>query len=345
MLFNIEADRGNQIVGYVVPDEYSTSPTLYITEGGSRLAELTCREERPALVAAGRHATGLCGFTIDESIVPDLAQNHSLEIREADTGIIIYRRRRPTEVVHRRVFRLETHLFPLWRLDERVEHKFQYFHKGVERHGRETTTQVFLLNNVSSLYLSGRLAYSAYQNYLHDQAFKCFAVLHEPFFELAERLLTLRHVAKFGDELLGPRDMITYGSAIEFAQQIEPDRRILRRAFDAMPKPVIALLANPLTRQLTSESIDQPPPKNGVAKALSALANFSVIGLREQQDSFLTGVESLLDIEPASLPPIPHFSAVGQLAEELRRLPETELLLESDLEIYQTVKSAFEEAL
>lgn len=344
MLFNIEADRGNQIVGYVVPDEYSTSPTLRITDGGSKLAELLCREERPSLVAAGRHATGRCGFTVDDSIVPNLAQNHNLELSDADTGIMIYRRRHVSEVTHQRVFRLETHLFPLWRLDERVEHKFQFFHKGVERHGRETATQVFHLNNVSSLYLSGRLAYNVYESYLQDQ-FDCIALMHDPYLELAERLLTLKHVSKFGDELLGPRDMVAFRAAIDFAQRIEPDSRTLRRAFDMMPKEVIGALANPLTRQLAAESLDAPLPKGAVGKALSALSSFSVVGLREHQELFLENVEALLSIPPATLPSLPQFSAVGELAMELRRLPEIELLLEADIEVYQTVKSAIEEAI
>ncbi|PWB93974.1 hypothetical protein [Methylosinus sporium] len=344
MLFNIEADRGDQIVGYVVPDDYSISPTLRIIQGGAEIAELLCREARPSLVAAGRHATGLCGFTVDSSIVPDLVSNQSLEIREAESGILIYRRRNGSEVTHRRVFRLETHLFPLWRLDEKVEHKFQFFHKGVERHGRETAQQVFMLENVSSLYVSGRLTFAGYSNHIHDK-FKTIVLLHDPYLELAERLLTLKHVSRFGDELLGARDMISYQRAIEFAQQIEPDGSGLRRAFDAMPRDVIGVFANPLTRQLSSDSLEEPPPKNGVAKALAALASFSVVGLRDSQDRFLEEVEALLDIEPATLPTLPHFAAVGDLARELRRLPEVELLLEQDLEIYHTAKTAIEEAI
>jgi len=343
MLFNIEADRGDQIVGYVVPDDYSASPTLRITESGIQIAELPCREARPSLVAAGRHATGLCGFTVDDSIVPGLALNHSLEISEAESGILIYRRRNGSEVTHQRVFRLETHLFPLWRLDEKVEHKFQFFHKGVERHGRETALQVFMLDNVSSLYVSGRLTFNTYSNYIHDK-FKTIILMHDPYLELAERLLTLKHVSRFGDELLGARDMLSYQRAIEFAQLIEPDGAGLRRAFDAMPRDVIGVLANPLTRQLSADSLDEPPPKNGIAKALAALASFSVVGLRETQDRFLEEVEALLDIEAATLPPLPYFAAVGELARELRRLPEVELLIEQDLEIYHTAKTAIEEA-
>jgi hypothetical protein len=342
MLFNVEADRGDKIVGYVVPDEFSKSPTLRIIDNGSQIAELECAEERPALVVAGRHATGRCGFTVDESIVPGLAKNLNLELVDADTGIMIYRRRKKSQVAQKRVFRLETHLFPLWRFDERVEHRFQFFHKGVERHGRETTLQVFQLANVSSLYLSGRLAIAAYQTYLQDQ-FKSIALIHDPYVELAERLLTLKHVAKFGDELLGPRDMVSFRAAIAFAQGVEQDERSLRRAFDSMSKEAIAILANPLTRQLSADSLDDPPPRNAYSRALSALASFALVGVREEQERFLEDVEALLDLPPATLPPLPRFSAVEEFASELRRLPEVELLLEDDLEVYHTTRAAIEQ--
>lgn len=341
MLFNIEVDRGNQIVGYIVPDDFTKSATLRILDGGSKLAELPCLEERPALVVAGRHATGRCGFTIDERIVPNLSQIEALEIYDADTEILIYRRRKGEEVAHRRVFRLETHLFPLWRLDEGAERKFRLFHKGIERHGRETATQMFQLNDVSSIYLSGRLALKSYENYLHDQ-FDCVGLLHDPYMELAERLLTLKHVTKFGDQLLGPRDTVSFRPAVEFASRIEPDEKALRRAFDVMPKEVIALLSNPLTRQLAADALDSPPPKDGVARALSSLAAFSVLGLREHVDLFLEEVEALLELTPGSLPPLPSFSKIDELAGELRRVPDSELLLEQDLEVYHTVKAAVE---
>ncbi len=344
MLFNIEADRGNQIVGYLVPDSYSASPTLNVSDGRMTLAVISCNEERPALVASGRHATGRCGFSIDEAIVPNLVQNDAIELSDEDTGILIYRRRPASEVAHQRIFRLETHLFPLWRLDDKIERKFQFFHKGIERHGRETATQILLLNNATSLYLSGRLAFKSYENHIHD-SFKCIMLMHDPYFELSERLLTLKHVKKFGDELLGARDMLTYDAAIEFAQGIESDEKALHRAFAAMPKAAIAALANPLTRLLASESLNDPPPKGAIATALDALSTFAVVGLREREEFFMEDLERLLEAPPGTLPPVPFFSAVDHLARQLRRIPEVELLLEQDIEIYQTVKSAIDQAL
>jgi hypothetical protein len=343
MLFNVEADRGDQIVGYLVPDDYTKTPVLKILDDGGKLTEMPCVEERPALVVAGRHANGRCGFTIDGAVLPGLSSDHKVELYDADTGLMIYRRRDLSEVTQQRIFRLETHLFPLWRLDETVEPKFQFFHKGVERHGRETALQVMQLYNASSIYLSGRLAFKSYENFLHDQ-FRLVALIHDPYCELAERLLTLKHSSQFGDKLLGPRDVMTYRAAIEFAQGIEADQKALRRAFDTMSKEAIGILTNPLTRQLASESLSDPPPKGAVAKALSALSAFSIVGVRQHQEIFLEDLETLIDARAGALPTLPYFTKIDELADELRRLPEAELLLEQDLEVYWTVKSAVEEA-
>jgi hypothetical protein len=344
MLFNIEVDEGSRIVGYLVPDSFSGSPSVRIADGRQNLLVLPCQENRPALVAAGRHATGRCGFTIDETIISGLSQQQGLELYDDETNILIYRRRPASEVTQKRIFRLETHLFPLWRLDDVVGRHFQYFHRGIERHGRETATQVFLLKNSTSLYFSGRLIFKAYENYINE-TFNCIALLHDPYSELAERLLTLKHIRKFGDELLGARDMMAYGAAISFAETIENDDKVLRRAFATMPKMAVANLANPVTRQLAARAPDEAPSKGAIATALDTLSSFAVVGVRERQDLFLEELAHLLGTNAASLPAIPDFAATGQLAERLRRLPEAELLIEQDLEIYHHVKSALENAL
>jgi hypothetical protein len=343
MLFNIEADRGNQIVGYLVPDDFTKTPAVRIRDAGSLLAETPCLEERPSLVAAGRHGTGRCGFSIDESIVPNLAEKRALELFDAETDILIYRRREETEVTRERIFRFETHLFPLWSLDEHAEHRFQFFHKGVDRHGRETATQMLQLNHASSIYLSGRVAFKSYENHLHDR-FRCIALLQDPYTELAERLLLLKHVGKLTHQVLGPRDMITYRPVMEFAGQVEPDEKSLRRAFDMISREAIGVLSNPLTRQFASDSLDEPPRKGAVARALTALSSFALVGLRDDDSHFLETLETLANLPKGTIPSLHRFSKVQELARELRQVSEAEMLLEQDLDIYETVRAAIEEA-
>lgn len=344
MLFNIEVDEGSRIVGYLVPDAFTGSPSVRVSDGKRDLLVLPCREERASLVAAGRHDTGRCGFTVDETIIADLARQEALELYDQETNILIYRRRAPSQVTQKRIFRLETHLFPLWRLDDSLDRHFQYFHKGIERPGRETTTQLFLMNNSTSLYLSGRLVFKTYENYI-DKSFNCIALLHDPYMELAERLLTLKHVRNVGAEILGERDAMAYGPAIDFAEAIVDDEKALHRAFATMPRAVIGNLANPLTRQLAARTPDEVPTKGAIATALGTLSSFAILGLRERQDLFLAQLADLMGIAADALPPIPDFVRTRELAEQLKGVPEAGLLMAQDLEVYHHVKSAIEDVL
>jgi len=344
MLFNIEIDEGRRIVGYLVPDTFSGSPSVRVSDGHRDLLVLPCNEERAALVVAGRHDTGRCGFTIDETIIPNLVTQEGIELYDDETNILIYRRRAPSRVTQKRIFRLETHLFPLWRLDDSVEQHFQYFYKGIDRYGKETATQIFLLNNSTSLYFSGRLILKTYENYINE-TFSCVALLRDPYEELAERLLTLKHMRDFGKELLGERDVIAYGPALAFAESLDTDEKALHRAFATMPRAVIANLGNPLTRQLAARTADEVPTKGAIASALSTLSSFTILGLREHQDFFLAQLADLVGTPVDTLHRVPDFAKTSILAEQLKDVPEAGLLIEQDLELYRHVKSAIQDAL
>jgi hypothetical protein len=82
-----------------------------------------------------------------------------------------------------------------------------------------------------------------------------------------------------------------------------------------------------------------------IATALDTLSSFTAVGVRESQDLFLEELAHLLGTNAASLPAMPQFAATGELAARLRRLPEEELLIEQDLEIYHHVKSALQNAM
>jgi hypothetical protein len=351
MLFSVNSDEGTKITGYVVPDNPSVVPAVRITDGRRDLLVLHCQADNPGLVTIGRHTTGRCVFIIDETTIRDLPHQHALEIYDNETNLLIYRRRPPAQVTQKRILRLETQLFPLWRLDDAVQHHFQYFHKGIDRYGGETIMQMFVLFESNSIYLSGRLVFKAYEVYMDNhlsktrEAFSCVALLRDPYVELAETLLTLKHARKFGNVIFGERDMIAYDEAISFAAGLEADEKVLRRAFSTMPGGAIRVLANPLTRQLAAPSADgRPLLKGALATALDTLSGFAIVGLREREDLFIEEFAQLIGADAISIPPMPEFPNVADLAQYLRRLPEADILIERDLEIHQHVKFAHESA-
>ena len=115
VLFSVEADSGTEIIGYVVPDDYERSSLIRVTHAGEEVGVFPCDEERASLVAAGRHSTGMCGFRINEAKAPGLGEMRDVSLHDVDSGLLIYRRSRNENARNIKMFRLETHLFPLWR--------------------------------------------------------------------------------------------------------------------------------------------------------------------------------------------------------------------------------------
>ncbi len=343
MLFNIERDTGDSIVGYCVPDGFEATPLLRVHSVGTEVARFEANELRQALVDAGRHQTGRCGFSITEAEIPGLARLKDLTIYDEDSGVLIYRRPRG-QFIQRKVVRLETHLFPLWRLDDAVMPQFQHSIRGVEAFGRETVTQLLLLNNVGSSYLSGRILYKNYA-YFIDNGFDVCVFVQDPHTEFAERLLILSKVRKAGVSLLGPRDALVYEPAIEFAETLPFDcDRALKRALRSMPGEVAQRLANPLTRQMTAATPDEMPAGGAIASALDAFASFVAIGLRDEPETALEGFSTVADIERSELPRPVKSKAAENLGRMLADSRAIDSLVETDCELYHHLIEAARKA-
>ena len=339
MLFNVEQDQGHRILAYVVPDGYSGTPSIRLISGGADVLTCAANDHRQALVDAGRHETGRCGFNIGPDLLPDLEQMLDLTIEDEETGLLIYRRPRP-DLLNRKILRLDTHLFPLWRFDQAICDRVQYFQKGVEHFGRETITQMFLLNGVESVYLSGRILYKSFSHWI-DNGFDMMIVLQDPYVELAERLLVLSLQGNSASMYLGERDAGRMAPAIAYAVNLPmTSDRPLQRALMDMPPQVAALIAEPLTRQLTTANPDEMPAKGAVGAALSVLASCAVVGLRNDHAYFTQAVAGWLGLDPAHLTMPPAFPRIAELALRLRESRAVDHLLERDLETYEAVREA-----
>jgi hypothetical protein len=73
MLFNLEADVGDAIILYLVPDSVAGTATIVARSDGKEVLSLAANETCQALVDAGRHQTGECGFRVTEQMLPGLA--------------------------------------------------------------------------------------------------------------------------------------------------------------------------------------------------------------------------------------------------------------------------------
>jgi hypothetical protein len=339
VLFNVEADLGSTITGYVICDGFADVARIEFRNADRLVFEGLADHLREAVMAAGRHSTGQCGFVVDEAMVPGLATMAELEIREKTTGALIYRRARHGHIA-KRILRLESHLFPLWRLDNALNARFQYAANQIEAVGRETTTQMFVLSMVDSVYLSGRLLYRSFQQFIEGH-FDVIFSMHHPFEELAERLIVLSQIKRTDSGILGLRENMSLESTMAFAQGLPlGDERALARALRDIPNPVARVLANPVTRQLTTTTPEEMPTSRAVSSALSILSGFAVVGLRRAPKTFGRAISEFAGLGDS--PPVSgNLPGVTELARMLKASREIDWLIEQDLELYRHVAEAY----
>ncbi|NNM74541.1 hypothetical protein [Enterovirga aerilata] len=345
MLFNIEHDLGREIIGYLVPDGFTGRATIRVTRRGDELLTKQTDSLRESLVHAGRHETGLCGFTIDDGEIPGLAEITDLEIRDAESDVIIYRRYNPEAIVRQKIFRLETHLLPLSRIDRAVQPRFQFYFPSIDRFGLETTHQMFLMNNTDSVYASGRVSYRSVEYYL-DQGYTSVAMVQEPFEELAERVLLLRLIGENRAGILGLRDSVTFETVKSFASGLPLDSdRALSRAFRDMDPEVANMLTDPVTRQLTTRLPDEVLKPSSIGQALSVLSGFRIVGVRHRAELFADALVDALSLHTGEVPVVEPIPAARELGARLREMPSVERLLEHDIAVFHFLSEAFEKSL
>jgi hypothetical protein len=226
------------------------------------------------------------------------------------------------------------------KLDDALNHRFQYFMRAIESFGRETATQTLLLNSMNSVYISGRLFYKSFANYIEDK-FDVYIVIQDPYDELAERLLILGKIRALGAHHLGSREAMMLEPAMKFAESLAlTDEKALKLAFRKLPSEVTAALSNPLTRQLTAATPDEMPSGGAVAASLDLLATFKLIGLRRDPMRLRHALGEFTGVNPDSLPILPQFKAVPPLVRMLRGARAVERLIEKDLEVYHCMDEA-----
>jgi hypothetical protein len=341
--FNTTADVGHGITGYFVPDSFAGKSVIRVVHGRGEPLLFEANWVIPSLVDVGRHETGLCGFRLDEDVIPGLAKIRDLEIYEPQTGLRLYRRRQPDAVVKAKVFRLETHLVPLATLDTALDPLFQYCYQGIERLGHETAAQIFLLDGADSSYASGRLLLKSYEFYLDNRGFQTVCILRDPFDELAERLIVLKRASQGDVSMLDDRDRTLFEPGIAFVSSLDLlDERQLRRAFRGISRTDAVTFADPLVRSLTARAPDEFARDASVVSAIQTVSTFAVVGLRAYPESFTEPLAALLGVDPASLPAIPESSEVIELGRMLRGIRGVSGLLEYDIEVHDQVKAALE---
>lgn len=344
MLFYIDDDNGTSITGWLIPDNPSDVPEFLVEVPNRPPVQFHANVIRPDIHNLGLHPTGQVGFMIDAQLVPDLNAGMAITIYEAENNLPFYRRHFSERKINRKVFIFDSNILSQVKFLRNISKSFTLGYPMIERHSLETTVAIIANNYVSSILLSGKPNWQRVGETLKDQGFVSFALLRNPFDELAERLLFLSYLRK--------RSTSNSVSAI-FARQMplmpvvealeSPNEKALLQAFRKLSNEQRRLLRSPMTAAIACTPDEQPSRKN-VSIALDCLAQFDLVGVYDHFHAFSTIADGIIGTDlfgenmPETLP------GTQELAERLSHIGIVADILDEDIALHTFARSAIETA-
>lgn len=338
MRFFIDYDDGRSIRGWIVPDNPLAISRVVVSVEGRRVAEVAASVTDETFRRDGSHATGQCIFVLTEAEVPGLPGLPRLELYDANTNVLVYRRVSAAGLVRRRVLLINTSIGPENAIQTALFPHFQQCYFGLHRMSDEILTSILGSQTMHSAFLSGALIMPRYENYCTPDMMLTTILVQDPYLEMAARMLWLKGRATEAADpdrrwRLGPlAEAVVFTDACDLT-----DAKSLRRYFQMLPEPAYRLLYNPLTRQLgTRMPDDRLHPGNSIA-AIEILSRIGIAGHKTRFPAFVSTLYDQLGLDgPAPVLPGPS-PGTQALAERLRAIKAVEDMLIFDVALSDAV--------
>lgn len=338
--------EGMVIRGWMAPDNPSTVPHVEIVKPDKSIVNMKYNDERPDVRDAGFHHTGSVGFHLDETTFPGLENIiDDIEIRDAASGLVLFRSYKPEAHLAERVFRFEMQAMPYTSFEDAWSRNFALYYSALERHPFDTLRWVLCSPHAESVALSGRLSISRYEHFLREFQYKFITLLKDPIEELAERLLFIRYV-KSSDANAHLSQHLTGLEGLEIvARRMDlSNPNSVAEAFSYISEKQLNELSNPIVKLLAC-GLDEHPTRLHVELALNRLATMDLVGVRSNFAHFKSALTTLIsrDILPPSLPK--EIDSIAELTRTLREVKVVHSLLKLDVTLYQYAQEAVDRAI
>lgn len=338
MRFHIENDVRNNIVGWLAPDNPLAIARVAVALDGRRVGEVAATEPMPDLKAWGWHSTGICGFHANEAAVPGITEAARVELYDADTNTLLYRRPLRDDLLQARIVLVNPSIEATTAVQHALFPHFQMSYFSVERMPEETL--ICIVNGLmTSLLVAGTIPYARYEGFFYKNGFTTGIVVGDAHLELARRILWLRGRARLAaapdqawrtHELRGP---IAFADALPLE-----DVNGLRKAFRSVEQDVWNFLSSPLTRTLACKLPNERLEAFHPSQALEALSRFHVVGHEAFFDAYAATVFAKVGIADAVAEAPSASPEAEALAETLRRVQTTRALIDYDVVLGDAVR-------
>lgn len=346
MQFHIDSDAGISISGWLLPDNPIAIPKLIVASPEHhREIELEANVLRTDLKDLGLHTTGMAGFLIDQQLVPDLDKLADLEIREATTRLLVYRRFLDSRHLERKLFFYGQHAMPQMHIETLLSKHFAQSYHAIEQHSYDTLFCIINMHHCNSICISGRPRYFRYQQLLREHGFNIVSLIREPYEELAERLLFVRYASQSNapsfaaNYMTGLEPLVSVVKKMDFA-----DRESISTALKSIGTAQREAIANPFIKSIACQ-LDEIAEARHISIALDNLAGMDLVGVASRFNEFKATLHDLIGTDMLGKTELSTVSWVPIISEHLRQIPSVDALLAYDLELYTHVSKAFDRAL
>jgi len=345
MQFHVDNDSGTSISGWIVLENPSAIPRLLISTPDGRSIQLEANVMRPDIKDAGLHRTGMAGFRVDDDIFPGLSETNEVEIREAQSGILVFRRHQITRHLARKLFRYDFQAMPQTQMESLLTKHFTASYQAVEQHPFDTLFGIINNQFSNSIYISGHPIFNRYQQLLRDCKFLIITLLRDPLEEFAERLLFVRYAsseqrpAYLMNYMTGLRPLLGLAEKIDFSNDDS-----LRAAFKTLKDDEFEAISNPFVRSLACNAEERPQRKH-ISSALDNLSSMDLVGLRSRYGDFKSILHEILNVDILGDHQLTEVTNVPVIAAKLARIGAVKEMIALDLEVYSYARDAIMSAL
>jgi len=345
MFFNIDADEGSSIRGWLALDNPSAIPALIIVIPGREEIRFEANIIRSDIRELGIHSTGQVGFEVNEDLAPGLDQIDEIMIVEAETRLPIFRRFQIEKHLERKVFLFDCSVMPQRQLLSALLKNFTLNYVNAERFSLETMLVVINNHFSKSLLMFGRSNFNRYSSFLNNAGYVRAALLRDPFEELAERLMFLNILSRSKAPSLSAMYTTGVEPLMAFARDLSfNDQKAMTAAFRGMTDEQRQTIMSPMTRMLGC-NFDELPQRRHVPIALENLATMDVVGTRAHFSAFKDLFAGILGVNVFGDAGLVDFAAIRPLAASLSRIGIVADLLDHDLALYSYTGKAIETGL
>ena len=342
MKFCIDQDAGDAVYGWLVLDNPGLVPEVTVSAPGRPSTTIRATVDRPGIRDLGLHSTGLVGFVIDGTKFPGIDMLAEIEIREKETGTLIYKRFDNSKYCLAKIYYCDPSLMPQLKVSRKMLKHFASIHLNFERQAADTI-QCLLYRSPDSIACSGTLNTSRYLQILKDCKFITTAILRDPYEELAEKLLFLQFIARSKNRVLLEGYVRGYEPLIDIAADLPVgDPAGQKRFFRGLTDDQKAILSNPWVRIFGCDPNENAAHRN-VSVALNNLSQFDWVGARTNYPRYRAVLTEMLGVDVMPEEGFEFLGNTQEFAQDLVKAPGVMRLLDLDLALYSFVEEALEE--